>query len=406
MPLPELLDLIFRWTHLIAGIMWIGNSMLFNWLDRNLVKGPDQPRLSQGRIFMVHSGAFYDIEKKLLEPGELPARPEQLHWFKWQNGITWMSGISLLIVVYYFHNAAFLVDPSVRALSPRVAIALSVGSIVAAWLIYDTMWRAIGDRMPSVATWVSMAGLFGAAFGFAQLFSGRAAYMQTGVMMGTIMTGNVWLCIIPSQAALIAATRSGANQDPRLSIRAKARSIHNNYLTFPLLFIMLSSHFPSTYGHRLNWLILMLVMIGGAGVRHFMNIRYRGAGVTLPLSRWLAPAIACGLVALVGISVITRIRPASAAVAGIITFADVQPIIVTRCVPCHSAHPSDPTFPVAPANVMFDRAEQIAAMAPRIRERAVLTQTMPFLNKTQMTDAERAIVGKWIEDGAQLAAGR
>ncbi|HUJ62620.1 MAG TPA: urate hydroxylase PuuD, partial [Kofleriaceae bacterium] len=275
MHLTELLDVLLRWAHLIAGIMWVGNSMLFNWLDRNLEKSAELAPLSQGKIFLVHSGAFYDVEKKLLAPGELPAT---LHWFKWQNFSTWITGIGLLVVVYYLNDAAFLVDPTLHEVAPATAISLSIGSLFIAWLLYDALWTSIGEYNPRVATALSIAMLFGAIYGFAQVFSGRAAYIQTGVMIGTIMTGNVRMCIVPSQHALVNATRAGKPQDAALSLRAKQRSIHNNYLTFPLLFIMLSTHFASAISHHLSWLILIFVMIGGAGVRHYMNVRYLGAG--------------------------------------------------------------------------------------------------------------------------------
>src|SRR3954467_1471616 len=287
--------------------MWVGNSMLFNWLDRNLEKSASLGALSQGKLFMVHSGAFYDVEKKLLAPGEMP---ETLHWFKWQNGFTWMTGISLLVIVYYANGAAFLVDPNIRALDPIVAISLSVSALLTGWILYDGLWRTVGERNPRAATAASIAMLFAAIYGFSQVFSGRAAYIQTGVLIGTVMTGNVWLCIMPSQRSLIAATRSGQAQDPVLSLRAKQRSIHNNYLTFPLLFMMLSNHFPSAYGHHLNWLVLILVMIGGAGVRHFMNLRYRGEGLTRPAAAWLFPAAGMAAIAVAGLMVITRLAAA------------------------------------------------------------------------------------------------
>ena len=402
MRLNELLDVVFRWAHLIAGIMWIGNSMLFNWLDRNLIKpGPDEAnRLSQGKIWLVHSGAFYDVEKTLLEPGELTDR---MHWFKWQNGFTWLTGISLLIVVYYMNGAAFLVDPAIADLDPIVARTLSISALFVAWLAYDAMWRTFGEGSPRLANALSIALLFGAIFGFAQVFSGRGAYMQTGVMIGTLMTGNVWLCIMPSQRSLIAATQAGAEQDPVLSLRAKQRSIHNNYLTFPLLFIMLSNHFPSATGHHLNWLVLIAVMIGGAGVRHFMNIRYLGGGEQLPLSSWLAPAFVMGGIAVGGLLVITNLRATpKAKVDYVVPFARAEEIINQRCVPCHSAHPTDAQFPVAPKNVFLDRPDSIRAMAPRVKAMAVDAITMPFLNRTKMTDLERAELGAWIEAGAEL----
>lgn len=399
MGITELLDVVFRWAHLVAGIMWIGNSMLFNWLDRNLEKSAEMHRLSQGKIFMVHSGAFYDVEKKLLEPGGMPST---LHWFKWQNFTTWATGISLMVVVYYMNGAAFLVDPSVRALDPGVAIAISVGALVAAWAIYDGLWRTVGARAPGVATALSVALLFGSAFAFAQVFSGRAAYIELGVLIGTLMTGNVWMVIVPSQRELVAATTSGREQDPTLSIRAKQRSIHNNYLTFPLLFIMLSNHFPSAYGHHLNWLILCVVMVAGGAVRHFMNVRYLGGGAELPKSRWLAPAIVAAALGLAGLVALPRIGAPRAKAEGPVAFARAQEILVKRCAPCHSASPTDDAFKVAPNNVLFDTAAQIQAMAPRILERAVKTSTMPLVNKTQMTDLERAELGAWIEAGARL----
>jgi uncharacterized membrane protein len=392
--LNELLDLVFRWAHLIAGIMWIGNSMLFNWLDRNLEPPPrdEGHRLSQGTIHMVHSGAFYEVEKKLLAPGELP---ERLHWFKWQNGITWLTGISLLVVVYYANGAAFLVDPSVRAMAPAVAISISAGALLVAWIAYDALWYALGDQ-PRVATALSLAGLAAAAVAFTQVFSGRGAYIETGVLIGTIMTGNVWLVILPSQKELIAATRAGRDQDKALSLKAKQRSIHNNYLTFPLLFIMLSNHFPSTYGHWLNWAILFALMIGGAEVRHFMNVRYAGRV-------WLVPALVSGGLALVAVMVLTRVEKAPAVtIERPVDFARAQEIIVKRCVPCHSAHPTDTMFSAPPNNVVFDTAERIEAMAPRIKDRAVVNKTMPFLNRTQITDEERAELGMWIDRGAKL----
>jgi uncharacterized membrane protein len=392
----EVLDVVFRWAHLIAGIMWIGNSMLFNWLDRNLVPPPrdEAHELSQGTIHVVHSGAFYEIEKKLLRPGEMPA---QLHWFKWQNGITWLTGMSLLVVVYFMNGAAFLVDPSVRALSPAAAIAISLGSLVVGWVVYDGLWRVLGNR-PRLAGAVLIALLFAAAYGFTLVFSGRAAYIETGVLMGTMMTGNVWMVIIPSQRELIAATKAGREQDKALSLRAKQRSIHNNYLTFPLLFIMLSNHFPSTYGSHLNWLILFAVMVGGAGVRHFMNVRY-----DVPRRPWLAPALAVGAASLAAMVILTHIStPPAFAVKGDVDFAQAQDIMVHRCIPCHSAKPADALFPVAPANVVFDTAERIQAMAPRIKDRAVVNKTMPFLNRTGMTEEERAQLGKWIDSGAKL----
>jgi len=398
--LSELLDVIFRWSHVIAGIMWVGNSMLFNWLDRNLEKSAELSRLSQGKIFMVHSGAFYDVEKKLLEPGEMPAT---LHWFKWQNFTTWATGISLLVIVYYFHGAAFLVDPSVRDVGPLIAITLSISALFCGWLIYDSLWRTVGETSPRVATALSIAFLFGSIYAFSQIFSGRAAYIETGVLIGTIMTGNVWFVIVPSQHALVNATISGEDQDPKLSIQAKARSIHNNYLTFPLIFIMVSNHFSAATTHHLNWLILIVVIVGGAGVRHYMNVRYLGAGKQLATMAWLAPAIAMGGVAVVGLFAISNIEPKPKfGIDHPVAFARAQEIIGTRCLRCHSAHPGDDVFKSAPNGVMFDTPEELRTFAPKIKYRVYDLANMPFNNKTHITDEERAELAAWVAGGAKL----
>ena len=402
MDLNELFDVIFRWAHLIAGIMWVGNSMLFNWLDRNLEKSAELSRLSQGKIYMVHSGAFYDVEKKLLEPGEMP---DTMHWFKWQNFSTWATGIMLFVVVYYLGSGAAggLVDPNVHRLNQTVAVALSVSALITAWIVYDGLWRTVGERNPRLATILSIVFLFGTVFAFCQAFSGRAAYMQVGVIIGTLMTGNVWMVIVPSQHELVNATKQKREQDPTLSIRAKQRSIHNNYLTFPLLFIMISNHFGAATSHSLNWLVLICVMIGGAGVRHFMNVRYRGGGKELAKAAWRAPAIAAGAFVVAGMLVITRIDTKHvAASSGPVTFARVQEIIANRCSTCHSARPSDDVFTAPPNNVMFDTPEQIQRWSAQIQKRAVEQQNMPLMNKTKITAEERGELARWIADGARV----
>jgi uncharacterized membrane protein len=387
----DFLDLILRWIHLIAGIMWVGNSMLFNWLDRNLEPSDRSVRpLSDGTIWLLHSGGFYEVEKKLLAPGEMP---RALHLFKWQNGITWLSGISLLIVVYYLQGGAFLIDPAVDVLEPGAAVALCVILVAGSWFLYDLTWTLLGHH-PRTAALFSLAGLCGLAYTLAHLLSGRAAFIHVGVVLGTLMTGNVWLVILPSQRALVAATESGKPQDPALALAAKTRSIHNNYMTFPLLFIMVSNHFPATYGDTRSWLVLLLLMLAGAGVRHMMNIRFFYA-------RWLPAALAIVTVAIGGLFALTAHERAPAA-AGAASFAEVRPVFEHRCRPCHSAHPTDSTFPSPPLGVTFDTPEQIARMAPRIHVRAVEQRSMPFLNKTGMTDDERALLDRWITAGAQV----
>jgi uncharacterized membrane protein len=393
MGLNELVDLLLRWFHVIAGIMWIGNSLLFNWLDRNLVKkeGID------GEIWLLHSGGFYQIEKKLLRPNQMP---DKLHWFMWQNFSTWASGILLLIVVYYLGGAAWLVEPGSGHASYSTALTAAVGSLLGGWVLYDLMWRSPLGQRPLLAGAICIAGLFAIAWGLSQVMTPRAAYIHVGVLLGTLMTGNVWLVIIPSQRDLVDATKEGREQDRSLSLRAKHRSIHNNYMTFPLIFIMVSNHFPSTYSHRLNWIILAVLMVGGALVRHFMNIRFTFA-------RWRPALAASAVVALAAMYFLVS-RPARSGASDAelaagppVPFESVQAIVSLRCVACHSATPSDALFRVPPNGLMLDTPDQIGAAAARIRVR-VEGHTMPFANRTNMTDDERTTVVRWVAQGARL----
>jgi len=390
----EICDLVVRWVHLIAGIMWIGNSMLFNWLDRNLVKGAGDSPLAQGRIWLLHSGAFYDVEKKLLAPSEMAVVNQgKLHWFKWQNLTTWVSGILLLFVVYYSGGGALLVDPSVRALGAPLAIGLSLLFIVMSWFVYDLVWISPLGKRPVVAAAVSFLYMGAAALALTKLFSGRAAYIHVGVILGTLMTGNVWFVIVPSQRELVAATLAGREQDAAISLRAKERSIHNNYMTFPLLFLMVSNHFPSTYGGRHAWIVLVVLSVGGAIVRHLMNVRFHYTG-------WLPVAGFVVATSIGALFLLTRPEGHVEATTGEkVSFHTAFGVIHERCQPCHSAHPTDDTWKTAPSGVMFDTPEQVRRLAPRIKERAVISRTMPLQNKTGITQAERDLLGDWIDQG-------
>jgi uncharacterized membrane protein len=392
----ELLDLFVRWTHVIAGIMWIGNSLLFNWLDRNLRPIEPPPEGSLGKIWLLHSGAFYEVEKKLLPAGT--PYPAKVHWFLFQNLTTWVSGICLLVIVYYMGGAAYMIDPSVAAISAGAAIAIGVGTLIGSWLVYDLLWKSPLGKNTPLAFAISFVLLIGVSYGLTHVLSGRAAYIHVGALLGTLMTANVWFYVVPSQRALVAASRAGLAQDPALSYRAKQRSIHNNYMTFPVIFIMISNHFPSTYGSSLNWVILAVLMVGSAAFRHFLNIRFSYGG-------WLRLAAATTLLTIAAVFVlITRANalPSAAASGGPVAFADARAVIQRRCIECHSATPSDSTFTTAPAGVMFDTPEQIQRMAARIKERAVITKTMPFNNKTGITADERALLGAWIDQGASI----
>jgi len=405
--LRETLDLAVRWLHLIAGIMWIGNSMLFNWLDRNLIKRQGDPERKIGEIWLLHSGGFYQVEKKQLAPSEMP---EILHWFKWQAYTTWMSGFFLLAIVYYLGGRAFLVDPQVADLSHGTAVALSLGLLAGGWLVYDLLWRTLGNRQ-RLATALSLMLVAAFVYGVTHLFTARAAYIHVGVLLGSLMAGNVFMHIVPSQKQMVAATQAGQMADPALGARAKTRSIHNNYMTFPVLFAMVSNHFPSTWGNELNWLILGVLILGGATVRHFLNIRFH-------FPRWL-PALLTTVVLTLG-TLVYLVTPrstgqvvnAAPAVDGIavngmaperITFPIVRAVIDQRCTACHAAKPTDPVFASAPAGgIMLDTPEHIRAQAERIKFRAVVTKTMPLANKTGITPIERELLGRWIDEGAHI----
>lgn len=399
----ELIDFVARWTHLIAGIMWVGNSLLWNWIDRNLVArgegaGSQTPE-PIGAIWLLHSGGFYYMEKTLLTGASMPRR---LHWFFTQAYTTWWSGFVLLLTVYWLGGRSTMTDPSVSALSHDAAVAVGAGGILVGGLLYEFAHRAIAPRVPRIATLLWIAALSAIAFAFTELLSGRAAFLHVGAMLGTIMAGNVVFTIMPAQRELVAAVQSSGSAPAvasEASARAKRVSIDNNYLVFPVIALMMTSHFSSLYGDPRPWIPLALVIVGGAAVRHVLNIRFTFAA-------W-RPLLAATLVATVGSLYLTlRIgataRPSAVVLpAGPVSFADARRVIDQRCTVCHASAPSDLTFGVAPGGVKFDTPEEILALVARIQERTVVTRTMPPANKTHISDAERDLLARWIASGAQ-----
>ena len=375
-------NLVVRVLHLTAGIAWIGSSLYFIWLDRHLTTPtPPRPRV-EGEIWMVHSGGFYRVEKKRIGPEEMPA---VLHWFKWEAALTWASGIVLLAVVYYWAGGTLLVDPGVSALSVGQAILVSLGTLVVGWFVYHGLWRSPFARQPALAGALSLVLLALVTLLLFQLLSGRAAYIHVGSMLGTLMVANVWAVILPAQQQMIDATTRGAEPDFALGEHAKRRSVHNSYMTLPVLFLMLSTHFPQTYGHRLGWLILLLLFVAGAAARHAMI----GRG---PRRLWsLVPALG----AFAAVVVLATPRRATSAAGAGVAFADIRNVIHLRCLTCHSAYPTDDLFRAAPNGITFDTPDQIRVSASRIIERAAVQRTMPPGNKTRMTDDERALLSRW-----------
>ena len=397
----ELVDLVARWIHVIAAIMWVGNSMLFNWLDRNLrpaspeTSGTPGSKGTLGNIWLLHSGAFYFVEKTLLGGQPLP-RP--LHWFKWQAYTTWWSGVVLLIIVYYFGGRATLADVAVAPLSHRIAVLVALGAITGGWALYESMQRFVAPRAPRVALAIWITGLTAIAIALTHLLSGRAALLHVGSMLGTIMAANVVFTIVPSQRELVASVSEGRGADPAVSARAKRVSIHNNYFTFPVIVLMVISHFPAVYGSRLNWLLLLVLIAAGAAVRHLLNIRFSYPAWRPVLAGTMVVSV-LALIAILGLGSAANIVGASDSSAPV-SFTEARRVIDRRCASCHAAEPSDVSFGVAPGGVVFDTPEQILAYVARIRERAVVTRTMPPGNKTNITEVERAMLGRWIAQGA------
>src|SRR5262245_47982016 len=380
----ELFDFVSRWIHVIAGIMWVGNSLLFNWLDRSLrpPNTAERGHEALGTIWLLHSGGFYYVEKTLLRDEPLPV---PLHWFKWQAYTTWLTGMALLLVVYYLSDRAVLTDPGV--IDHATGVLVGLGAIVIGWALYEVMQRAVAPR---IAAAVLLLAFVAISIALTRLLSGRAAFLHVGAMLGTIMAGNVFFTIVPSQRDLVASVTGGGG-DPAISARAKRVSIHNNYFTFPVIALMVSNHFPSIYGSRFNWLLLLVIIAAGAAVRYVLNLRF-----TWPV--WkpaLAATIGVSIAAIYGILIIPAPARQEAFVNALatVTFADARHVIDRRCSVCHSTQPVDSTFGPAPAGVAFDTPAQIVARAARIKERAVVTRTMPPGNKTHITETERAILG-------------
>jgi uncharacterized membrane protein len=393
----EWLNIILRWAHAIAAIMWIGDSFLFMWLDSHLTT-PEKPREGAvvGELWMVHSGGFYEVVKrKYLAPNELP---KQLHWFKWESYTTWVTGFFLLGVVYYGSHGVYLVDSNTSKLSGHGAIAISLGVLVFGWLIYDTLWQSPLKKQPK-ALGVFCYGLVVAiAYGLTHIFGGRAAFIHVGAMLATIMAWNVFFRIIPAQKYMLAQTKAGQPVDTTLGLRAKQRSVHNHYMTLPVLFTMLSNHFPSTWGHPRNWLVLAAMLIVGAGLKYIMNFRLDTHPAILGVT-----ATALGIVVVMSIAngTATVSKPVFADAAPV-PFARAQAILAARCMTCHSATPSNPSFPQPPNGIAFDDPRTIHSLADRILIRAVVTKTMPLGNLTGMTEDERNTVGAWVVQGAKL----
>jgi len=381
--LTEWLNLGIRWIHMITGIAWIGASFYFVWLENNPNRVNPRDGLA-GDLWAIHGGGIYHLEKYKLAP---PQMPDNLHWFKWEAYFTWLSGIALMLVVYYLNPSLYLVKPGVD-LAPEMAIAIGFGSMIAGYVVYHLLCGSVLGKRPALLGAVLFVLLIAAAYGFNLIFSGRAAYIHVGAIIGTIMVGNVFFTIMPAQRALVKAIKDHTTPNPALPAEGMLRSRHNNYFTLPVLFIMISNHFPSTYGSQYNWLILAGIAMLAVLVRHYFNTRH-----TSNRFAWTLPAAALGMICLAYVTAPVRLTPEAASIAasenppGAIVakaeempetvsraaggnFTEINMVIQERCSVCHSAQPSSPMFSSAPRR-------SASCSTPRSRSRLRQRKSMP-----------------------------
>ena len=390
--LSEWLALMVRWFHVIVGVAWIGASFYFVWLDNHLREPPEWKKQEgiKGDLWAIHGGGIYEVAKYQVGPKQMP---EELHWFKWEAYSTWLSGMALLFIVYYLGSPGYLIDPAKADISISMGVAIGLGTLTAVLVIYEGLIRSpLADNGKAFGL-VLFAILVLVDWGLFQVFSGRGAYIHVGAVVGTIMVANVFLGIIPAQHALVNAVREGQEPDERvarLAALAKLRSTHNNYLTLPILFIMISNHYPMLYGHPHGWAILAAIGFITAFARHYFNLRHRDIN---------RPSILV-TAALLTIVLIWSIAPTPAtfSTAGAKTVSDdtVMAIVETHCVACHATSPTNPGFQSPPAGVRLDNLSLLASHYGKVRQAAVDSHYMPLGNTTGMTEKERQQLGEWL----------
>ena len=390
-------NLLLRWAHIIAGIAWIGTSFYFVMLDNSLEKPQDAESLSKGvggEQWAVHGGGFYNMQKYAVQPKKLP---DHLHWSFWESYSTWLTGFALFTVSYLWNASTYLIDRSKMDWQPGTAVAVALAFFVVFWIVYDGICRLFGrgkhgDTIVGVlvAVFIALASWLACHW-----FAGRAAFLLVGAMMATTMSGNVFFWIIPGQRKNVAAMRAGKPVDPVHGQRGKQRSVHNTYFTLPVVFTMMSNHYSFTYTHQYNWIVLLLIMLGGAAIRQFFVVRHR---FKLGNARNPVPYMLLG-VAVLGLTIVWMRPapvPASAAVAAPaeVAFAQVRHVLDQRCLLCHGEQ-------VQMKNVRLDSVEQIAVHAQAVYQQVVVSKIMPMANSTGMTDDERALIGAWFQAGAK-----
>jgi uncharacterized membrane protein len=377
-------NLLLRWAHLVVGISWIGTSFFFIWLDLALRRREGQAPGIQGSAWLVHGGGFYDVAKYSVAPAFLP--PE-LHWFRWEAYLTWATGLGLLVVMYYLQASLYLIDPARAALTPWQASAIGLLSLLAGWFLYDALVRALGDR-PALLAGVLFAVIVAASWGYDQVFSGRGALIHVGALVGTWMAANVFAVIIPNQKKIVAALLAHQAPDPALGKAGKVRSVHNNYLTLPVLLLMVSNHYPFLTGHRHLWLVVALIVVAGGAVRHVLNRAEAGDPPRRYL--WAAPVALAGLAALV-----VATAPQRLPVAAVPADGTVLAIAQRHCAVCHADRPSFPGFAQAPKEFRLETLDQLRANAARVQAQ-LAGGVMPPGNATGLSAEERAALLAWV----------
>ena len=397
--LTEWLSAIIRWLHVIAGMAWIGSSFYFMHLDHSLKHHAGLPAGVKGEAWQVHGGGFYQMIKFMVAPSQMP---DQLTWFKWEAYTTWLSGFALLVVVYYLSAELFLIDKAVLHMSAPAAAAIAFFSLAAAWIAYEVMCRSPLGKHELALSLVGYVFLVGLTYAFTHVFSGRGAFTQIGALIGTIMVANVFVVIIPYQKKIVAAMIAGKEPDPFWGAIGKQRSVHNNYLTLPVVFLMLSNHYPLFFATQYNWVIVAIVLLIGPVIRHFYNSRHAGKGS--PWWTWgvaAAGMIAIGLLSAAGPRTATT-GAKTGSLPATPTFASVQEIVISRCSMCHTAEPVWAGITAAPKGVRLDDAESIKVHASLIDINAVRSNAMPPGNVTELSDDDRRILAAWLAAGAPV----
>ena len=395
----EWLSFAARWLHVITAIAWIGSSFYFIALDLSLQKNPNLPKNVHGEEWQVHGGGFYHIQKYLVAPAELPTH---LTWFKWESYATWVSGFALMCIVYYAGADLYLIDRNLWDVEPWVGILTSIGTIVISYLIYDLLCKSKLGQQPTLLMVLLYLILIFAAWGYTQIFTGRAAFLHLGAITATIMSCNVFMVIIPNQKVVVADLIANKTPDPKYGKIAKLRSTHNNYLTLPVIFLMLSNHYPLAFGTEYNWVIASLVFLMGVTIRHYFNSMHARSGK--PTWTWAVTIIIFLIIMWLSTvpkilnTNISKIPKSSERFLESQEFENVQDIILTRCSMCHAVEPGYMGIHTAPKNVLLETKEQIARYARDIYLQAGRSNAMPPANVSWMEKAERALLVKWYEE--------